>query len=215
MATAKRYKQAMADGTSRNSFSPAPGDALVVIDVQRDFLPGGALAVPGGDEVIPPLNRYVALFESKLLPIFATRDWHPANHCSFVEQGGPWPAHCVMNSAGAEFSPDLKLPPHVIVISKATQPDCEAYSDFEGGLDAQLKELHIRRLFVGGLATEYCVLATVSDALERAYRVVLLTDAIRPIDQHSDDGRNAEQEMIRLGAVPAHFAETTIIRTST
>ncbi len=193
----------MADGTSGNSISPAPGDALVVIDVQCDFLPGGALAVPHGDEVIPPLNRYIAMFELRGLPIFATRDWHPANHCSFVEQGGPWPAHCVTNTAGAEFSPDLILPSHIHVISKATQADLEAYSDFEGGLDSQLKDLHIRRLFVGGLATEYCVLATVRDALERNYGVVLLTDAIRAINVQPDDGRCALQDMVQRGAILA------------
>lgn len=202
----------MTDSPLQDSKTLEQGDALVVIDVQRDFLPGGALAVPRGNEVIPPLNRYIALFQSQRLPIFATRDWHPPNHCSFVEQGGPWPAHCVMNTAGAEFSPELKLPGNVYVISKATQPEREAYSDFDGGLDAHLKERGIRRLFVGGLATEYCVLATVRDALQRGYAVVLLTDAVRSIDQHPGDGRRAVQEMVQLGAMSAQWRDATIIR---
>ncbi len=183
------------------ALQPRQGDALIVVDVQRDFLAGGALAVPRGGEVLKPLNQYVELFAALGLPIFATRDWHPANHSSFADQGGPWPAHCVMNTPGAEFAAELRLPKNVQVVSKATRPDREAYSDFdEPGLDARLKEQGVGRLFVGGLATEYCVLATVRDALVRRYQVVLLADAVRPLDVEPGDGQRAEQEMIRLGA---------------
>jgi nicotinamidase/pyrazinamidase len=198
----------MARHQLERDLSPRPGDALVVIDLQRDFLTGGALPVPRGDEVIAPLNRYLRLFEACLLPVFATRDWHPSMHCSFMEYGGRWPAHCVADSRGAEFSPALQLPREVQVISKATQPEREAYSDFAGtDFHRRLKQCHVRRLFVGGLATEYCVLETVRDALAHGYAVVLLTDAIRPLEVEPGEGRRAEEEMVRLGAEPARWED--------
>lgn len=180
-----------------------PGDALVVVDVQNDFLPGGSLAVPRGDEVIPALNRYLSIFQRKGLPIFATRDWHPPNHCSFKPYGGPWPPHCVAGSAGAAFAPSLELPASTAVITlKGTEPDRDAYSGFERtDLDAQLRAAGARRLFVGGLATDYCVLSTVKDGLALGYVVVLLQDAIRAVNVQPDDGYRAEEEMIRLGAI--------------
>ena len=180
-----------------------PGDGLLVVDVQNDFLPGGALGVPRGDEVVPVLNRYVSAFRTRGLPIFASRDWHPANHCSFREQGGVWPVHCVVGTKGAEFHPDLSLPTSILVVSKATEPKREAYSAFEGTtLDERLRETGVRRLFIGGLATDYCVLNTVRDAIKRGYPVCLLMDGIRAVNLKPDDGRKAEEEMIRLGAVP-------------
>jgi nicotinamidase/pyrazinamidase len=180
------------------------GDALLVVDVQNDFLPGGSLAVPRGDEVVPALTRYLAAFQSRGLPIFATRDWHPPNHCSFREQGGPWPPHCVAGSEGAQFPHDLVLPPSTVVITlKGTEPDRDAYSGFDRtDLDARLRAAGVRRLFIGGLATDYCVLWTVKDALKLGYSVLLLMDAIRAVNIHPDDGRKAEDEMISLGAVP-------------
>ena len=186
--------------------TPRPGDALIVVDVQNDFLPGGSLAVPRGDDVVPVLNRYLETFGARGLPIFATRDWHPANHCSFQQQGGPWPPHCVAGSQGAEFAAALKLTPQTKVVSKATTPELDAYSGFEGtDLDAQLKAKHVKRVFVGGLATDYCVLNTVRDALAREYQVYLLIDGIRAIDP--EDGRHAEEEMARLGATPTAVAQ--------
>ncbi len=177
------------------------GDALIVVDVQNDFLPGGSLAVPRGDEVVAPLNHYAAAFAAKNLPIYATRDWHPTNHCSFQARGGPWPPHCVAESAGAQFAPGLKLPSQTTVISKATTADKDAYSGFEGtDLDARLRAQGVKRVFVGGLATDYCVLNTVRDARKLGYDVRLLTDAIRAVNVKSDDGRDAEDEMRRLGA---------------
>jgi nicotinamidase/pyrazinamidase len=179
------------------------GDALLIIDVQNDFLPGGALAVPRGDEVIGPLNRYIAAFTARGLPVFATRDWHPANHCSFRERGGPWPAHCVQDTPGAAFAPALHLPTAATVISKADTPDHEAYSGFAGTkLDVKLFGAGIKRLFIGGLATDYCVLHTVLDALRARYAVFLLRDAICAVNLRPRDSVNAEAEMIGLGALP-------------
>lgn len=183
-----------------------PGDALVVVDVQNDFLPGGSLAVPQGDAVVPALNRYLAVWRDRGLPVFATRDWHPPDHCSFREQGGPWPPHCVAGTAGAAFAADLELPSDGVLISKGQQPDRDAYSGFEGtDLDAELRRAGVHRLFVGGLATDYCVLSTVRDARKLGYTVFLLTDAIRAVDVRPGDGRRAEAEMIKLGAVPIQY----------
>jgi nicotinamidase/pyrazinamidase len=187
---------------------PGRGDALIVVDVQKDFLPGGALAVPRGDDVVPVLNRYLSLFASRGLRTVATRDWHPPNHCSFRQQGGLWPPHCVVDSWGAAFADELHLPPDVVVVSKATHPLAEAYSDFEGtDLAQRFRAAGIGRLFVGGLATEYCVRATVNDALKLQFAVVVLTDAIRGLDAQPGDGRRAEEEMVRLGAVPATWQD--------
>ena len=177
------------------------GDALVVVDVQNDFLPGGALAVPNGDEVVPVLNRYIGQFSATGLPVYASRDWHPSDHCSFDAQGGPWPAHCVAGTAGAWFAPGLSLPCESAVIDKATRADEEAYSAFEGtGLAGQLRAAGIERLFIGGLATDYCVSSTVLDALAEGFTVLVLKDAIRAVEVKPGDGERAEAEMRRLGA---------------
>jgi nicotinamidase/pyrazinamidase len=183
--------------------TPARGDGLLVIDIQNDFLPGGQLAVLEGEQVIPPLNEYIAAFTASSLPIVVSRDWHPVNHCSFRDYGGPWPAHCVQETAGAEFARELALPADAIIVSKATSPDRESYSDFEGtGLGDRLRTSGVRRVFVGGLATEYCVLATVEDALREGFQVALLTDAIRAINVAPSDGARAMERMIRGGAIP-------------
>lgn len=188
---------------ARDRVEPGPGDALVVVDVQNDFLPGGRLGVARGDEVVPVLNRYLDVFRARGLPIYATRDWHPTDHCSFRARGGPWPPHCVAESPGAAFAPGLQLPPDAAVISKAATADNDAYSGFEGtDLDARLRRAGVRRLFVGGLATDYCVLNTVRDARRLGYAVRLLRDAVRAVDVKPDDGRNAEAEIYRLGAEP-------------
>jgi len=184
------------------TIDPQDGDALIIVDVQNDFLPGGALAVNNGDEVVPALNVYIDLFLTKGLPIIATRDWHPVNHCSFREQGGPWPPHCIANGHGAQFAAGLRLPPDITIISKAALPDKDAYSGFQGTeLEAVLRSHGVRRVFVGGLATDYCVLNTVKNALENSYQVYVLGDAIRAVNIHPDDGRKAEQEMIAKGAI--------------
>jgi nicotinamidase/pyrazinamidase len=180
---------------------PQPGDVLLVTDIQNDFLLGGSLAVAGGDEVVPVLNRYVAAFVARGLPVYATRDWHPEGHCSFHAQGGPWPVHCVAGTHGAAFAATLTLPPDTTVISKATSQDQEAYSSFQGtDLDSRLRAAGIRRLFIGGLTTDYCVLSTARDARQLGYEVFVLTDAIRAVDVQPGDGQRAEAEMAGLGA---------------
>lgn len=177
------------------------GDALLIVDVQVDFLPGGRLAVPRGDEVVAVLNGYLAAFRQAGLPVLATRDWHPGDHVSFQPQGGPWPAHCVAGSPGADFAPGLQLPADAILISKASQRQQEAYSGFEGTpLDACLRQAKVQRLFIGGLATDYCVLQTVCDALQHGYTTLLLQDAVRAVEAQPGDGERAMAQMRRQGA---------------
>ena len=184
------------------------GDALLAEDVQNDFLPGGKLAVDGGDAVVPALNRYLGLAKKLGLPVYASRDWHPAQHCSFAAQGGPWPEHCVAGSPGAQFAPGFNLPRDAIVIDKAVNPQLEAYSSFEGTeLAALLRRAGVRRLLIGGLATDYCVLHTVHDALASGFEVLLLRDAIKAVNVNPADGARAESEMQRLGAQPVTFAD--------
>lgn len=186
---------------------PRKGDALILVDVQNDFLPGGALGVEDGDEVIPVLNKYSVLFENLGLPIVATRDWHPENHCSFEDQGGPWPPHCVAGTEGAAFATDLELHGDTKVVSKAESPDEEAYSGFQGTeLDRWLKECGVRRIFVGGLATDYCVRETVRDGLVNGYEAVLLEDAVRAVNVNPEDGEKAIAEMEKEGAIKTDFA---------
>lgn len=184
-----------------------PGDALLVVDVQNDFVTG-SLAVPGGAEVIEPLNEWIAAFEARGLPIVATRDWHPVRHASFRNQGGPWPPHCVAGTPGAEFVPGLALPAAALRVSKATRAEADAYSGFEGTeLDAALKRLGVKRVFVGGLATDYCVRRTVEDALARGYRTIVLVDSIRAVEVHPGDGEKALRSMLRAGATAISLVE--------
>lgn len=184
-----------------------PGDALVLVDVQLDFLPGGSLAVPRGEEVVAVLNRYIAVFRGLTFPVIATRDWHPPDHCSFRAQGGPWPPHCVAGSDGARFAPLLDLPCEAHIVSKATARDRDAYSGFEDtGLDDWLKRAGVSRVFVGGLATDYCVLNTVRDARRLGYETFLLQDAVRAVDVAAGDGERAIAEMLRLGAAAIDFS---------
>lgn len=176
-------------------------DALVVADVQNDFLPGGSLAVPGADAVVPVLNEYVRHAVDGGARVFATRDWHPPGHCSFRQRGGPWPPHCVQGTTGAEFARGLLLPPRAMVLSKGTDREHDAYSAFEDTkLDGTLRALGVSRLLVGGLATDYCVLQTVREARANGYDVMLLDDAIRGIDPLASAA--ARKEMIALGAIP-------------
>jgi nicotinamidase/pyrazinamidase len=177
------------------------GDALLVVDVQRDFLPGGSLAVTDGNAVIEPLNDYIRAFETRELPIFFTRDWHPANHCSFADAGGGWPVHCVQGTAGASFAKGLDVTSADPIISKGTDPSAEAYSAFSGThLASLLQALGVHRVFIGGLATDYCVLETASDARTRGLDVVVLQDAIRAVNAQAGDEARALQRMQGLGA---------------
>ena len=176
-------------------------DALIIVDVQKDFCPGGALPVPQGNKVVEPLNRYIHLFSRHGSLVIATRDWHPENHSSFEEYGGIWPKHCIQNTEGAEFHDDLKLPEDVIIISKATEADKEAYSGFEGtNLEKILKGHGVRRVYVGGLATDYCVKATVLDALRLGFCVFLLLDGICGVNINPEDSERAIAEMLEKGA---------------
>lgn len=175
--------------------------ALIVVDLQNDFCPGGALSVSEGDQVVPVFNRYLDFFEKEGLPVYACRDWHPKNHKSFKAQGGPWPPHCVQETPGAAFHPDLKLPADAVIISKAWRPEDESYSEFEGtNLELYLKRKGVRRVFVGGLATDYCVKHTVLDACRLGFEAYLLTDASRGIDVKKGDSEKAVQEMQKAGA---------------
>jgi len=176
-------------------------DALVIVDTQKDFCPGGALPVPGGDAVVPVLIEYIRIFREAGTAIYATRDWHPLNHISFKEQGGTWPAHCIQNTKGAEFHPDLRLPKGTVMISKATDPDKEAYSGFDGtNLEKELRLKGVKRVFIGGLATDYCVKSTVLNAVKLGFETVLLEDALRGVDVNPGDSGKAIVEMVAAGA---------------
>jgi nicotinamidase/pyrazinamidase len=181
-------------------------DALVIVDVQNDFCPGGALGVSGGDEVVAPLNRYAQRFAEAGARVFATRDWHPARTTHFREHGGLWPPHCVRETAGAQFHPALRLPANAVILSKGMDPDEDAYSGFqsrdEGGraLGELLRRHGVRRVWIGGLATDYCVRATVLDARREAFEVVVLANAIRAVDLNPGDGDRAREEMRAAGA---------------
>lgn len=189
------------EDADRVNWQPQQGDALLVTDIQYDFLPGGSLAVQRGDEVVPLLNRYIDLFDARKLPVFATRDWHPEHHCSFREQGGPWPPHCVAGTRGAEFAAALRLPLTAVIISKATTPEQDAYSSFLGTeLERKLRDAGIKRLFIGGLTTDYCILNSTRDALRLGFQVFVLVDAIRAVDVQPGDGARAVEEMVRQGA---------------
>jgi nicotinamidase/pyrazinamidase len=195
----------------KKTFIVSNKDALLITDIQKDFLAKGALPVPGGNEVIPILNAYAKIFENAKAAILASRDWHPANHISFKAQGGPWPPHCVQNTKGAEFHPDLKLPGCTVIISKATHAAKEAYSAFDGtDLAETLKTRGVTRFFVGGLATDYCVVNTVLDARKLGYTTVVLMDAVRGINVKPGDVDHAVEAMVNAGveqAVSTDFQE--------
>jgi nicotinamidase/pyrazinamidase len=182
-------------------------DALIIVDVQNDFCPGGALPVPKGDQIIPALNDYIKIFKKSNATIFATRDWHPPNHISFKSQGGPWQPHCIQNTEGAKFHSDLKIPRDTTIISKATNPRKEAYSGFDDTeLANMLKKQGITRVFVGGLATDYCVKNTVLDALKFGFQTVLLLDAVSGISAKPGDIPEAIDELEKSGAVRGTLA---------
>jgi len=183
-------------------------DALIIVDVQRDFCSGGALPVPEGDKIVPILNKYIEKFSKVGALIVVTRDWHPPNHVSFKNYGGPWPPHCIQGTSGADFHPDLKLPREAKIVSKATSADKEAYSGFDGtDLGKDLKNIGIQRVFIGGLATEYCVKSTVLDALSLGFEVVLLLDAIKGVDVNPGDSEKAIREMLEKGAKKALLSD--------
>ena len=174
--------------------------ALLVVDVQTDFCKGGSLAIDGADEVIPRLNEVIDTFRMAMLPIFFTRDWHPSNHISFSTRGGAWPPHCIKGSQGATFHSKLVVPPSAVVIDKGTEPDYEAYSGFQGtDLEKRLEEKRIDEVFIGGLATDYCVKQTALDALKYGLRVIVLVDCIKGVDLRVGDSKRVLQEIAAKG----------------
>ncbi|MCX7758799.1 MAG: nicotinamidase [bacterium] len=182
--------------------------ALVVIDMQNDFLPGGSLEIPNSDTIIPVVNEYIKFFEGMGLTVVYTRDWHPENHISFRENGGRWPKHCVQNTRGSEFHPHVYLPKNYLVISKAFYPDLEAYSGFQDTeLNQKLQEMGVKNLFVCGVATDYCVLNTVLDAINLGYKVFLLIDAVKGVDLNPNDSEDAVKKMVSAGAELLVFEE--------
>lgn len=175
--------------------------ALIVVDVQNDFCPGGSLAVANGDEVIAPLNDLIKQFLDGGEPVFKTRDWHPPKTKHFTDYGGTWPIHCVQNTKGAEFHPDLLDDPRITVISKGFDDSADGYSGFDGTQLAQmLRDAGVSEIWVGGLATDYCVKETVLSGLREGFTVKALGDAMRPVNVKPDDGRKAIEEMSAAGA---------------
>ena len=176
-----------------------PGDALLIVEMQKDFCPGGALPVEGGDEIVPVINRWIAAAVAKGVPVYASRDWHPAGHISFKEAGGLWPPHCIQDSDGARFHPDLALPDSTVIVTKGVRFDQDQYSAFDQtGLGVQLRKDGIRRLWVAGLAEDVCVLATVLGGRREGFEVFLIPNATRPIT--SEGGEKARRQMQAAGA---------------
>lgn len=189
-------------------YNLSSSDALLVADMQIDFLPGGALPIANADELIPVINDYIKRFREVNAPVLASRDWHPPNHMSFKEQGGSWPPHCVQNTDGANFHPNLKLPSQTIIFSKATDPKHEAYSAFDGtNLAEELHKISVKRLFIAGVATDYCVVNTVLDAQKLGFETIVLMDAVRGIDVNPDDVKSAVESMLKSGAEQATVAD--------
>jgi nicotinamidase/pyrazinamidase len=192
---------------------PTPQDALIVVDVQNDFLPGGALAVAHGDEVVLVINRLLPMFTVRAF----TRDWHPPNHISFSPRpkfaDRSWPAHCVQHTRGAQFAPNLLIDPSDHIVNKGDQPALEAYSGFQGtDLREWLTARGIRRVFVAGLATDYCVKTTALDALAAGFHVVVVTDAIQAVDVPPGNGEQAVAQMRAAGVSLISFRELTDAR---
>jgi nicotinamidase/pyrazinamidase len=189
-----------------------PKQALIVVDVQNDFCPGGALAVAHGDEVVEPLNKQIDEFLERGAPVYKSRDWHPATTKHFEAYGGTWPVHCVQNTKGAEFHPALRDDPRITVVSKGLG-DTDCYSAFdETDLVSQLREQGVKEVVVGGLATDYCVKNTVLDALKHGFKVKLLENATRAVDLQPGDGDRAIEEMRAAGAeiVSTDYTEKSV-----
>lgn len=182
-----------------------PHAALLIVDVQNDFCSGGALAVPVGERVVPPLARLAAAFAAAGLPVLASRDWHPPVTSHFAAYGGTWPPHCIQDTSGAAFHPDLVMPEGALVISKGANPNRDDYSAFDGcgsdgrPLSEMLKSLGVSKLYVGGLATDYCVKATALDARKQGLGVVLLTDCVAGVEVAQGDSARALEEMGHAG----------------
>jgi nicotinamidase/pyrazinamidase len=176
-------------------------DALIIVDVQNDFCPGGSLAVEGGDRVAAALTGIAREFSRRGGAVYATQDWHPAGHSSFRERGGPWPPHCVQGSTGAQLHSDLTLPDGSIVVRKGANPDVDAYSGFlDSELETLLRRAGISRVFVAGIATDYCVLNTVLDARRLGFETYVLTDVVAAVNVRPGDGEESLRKMTAAGA---------------
>lgn len=174
--------------------------ALIVVDVQNDFCPGGTLAVAQGDEVVAPLNALIDEFLERGEPVYESRDWHPSQTKHFQAYGGTWPVHCVQNTRGAEFHPKLRQDPRITVVSKGLG-DTDCYSAFdETDLASRLKQQGVQEVWVGGLATDYCVKHTVLEALKNGFEVKAVENAMRAVELNTGDGERALQEMRAAGA---------------
>ncbi len=175
--------------------------ALLIVDVQNDFCTGGALAVPGSEQVVDRLNVYIAAAAARGMPVYASRDWHPAATSHFQPFGGVWPVHCVQDTPGAQFHAGLRLPPSVIVVSKGDDPARHGYSALDGHLADgtpfldDLRRRGMTHLYVGGLATDYCVMHSAIDAAGAGLRVTVLEDAIAGVDVRPGDSARAIEAM--------------------
>ena len=177
---------------------PATGDALLIVDAQIDFCPGGALPIESGDQVIPVINHWIEDFIEQGLPVYASRDWHPRDHLSFIPEGGRWPPHCIQDTPGAAFHPELRLPASAVIITKGVRFDQDQNSAFDQtGLEAHLSRKKTGRLFVAGLALDVCVLATIMDARNAGLEVVLILEGTRPVT--ADGGAEALVRMQTAG----------------
>jgi nicotinamidase/pyrazinamidase len=171
--------------------------ALLIIDFQNDFTSGGALAVPGGDEIAEPVKRLADQFDH----VFATRDWHPPDHASFATEGGPWPVHCVQGTHGAELHPTMRDAEVDAIVDVGVERDDEGYSGFEKSKLADLlHEAGVDEVAVVGLATDYCVRASAIDACREGFDTTVVTDAIRAVEVNPGDGERALEDMERAGA---------------
>jgi len=181
--------------------------ALVVVDVQNDFCPSGALGIRGGDKIIPVLNRYIDLFKKQKLPVIYSRDWHPKVTKHFKKFGGPWPSHCIQGTEGAKFHPKLKVLKESFILSKGMDPEKDSYSVFHAEDQNHtdflflLKMLGIKELYIGGLATDYCVKYTSIDALNQGFKVYVLIDAVKGVDLRPKDSEKALKEILSKGAL--------------
>jgi len=173
--------------------------ALLIIDFQNDFTAGGALAVPDGDAIAPRLGELLRSGDFDF--VVATRDWHPPDHSSFAEQGGPWPPHCVQGTPGAELNPALDRDRIDAVVDAGYRRDLEGYSGFEEtGLEGLLREHGVDEVTVVGLATDYCVKETAADALRNGFGVTIDRQAVRGIDVEPGDSERALDELRAAGA---------------
>lgn len=190
--------------------------ALLVVDMQNDFCPSGALGVPDGDRVVPILNKYIEIFRQAGLPVYFTRDWHPPVTVHFKAYGGQWPPHCVQGTQGAEFHPDLEVPYRAVIMSKGDDPAQDSYSAFSGhdekgrNLAEVLRADGVSHFYIGGLATDYCVRETSLDAIKDGFEVTVLIDAVKGVDLSPGDSERALEEIRRKGARTATLEDINL-----